>query len=318
MKGKKGKRNERKGRRINYSRKELAEYLHCSENAVDDRLKRITDYYDKLDETSFKKETDNNRNFFPPEYTPILKILMREHENNPAAKKRARGLVVDDIDKELNGLQDNKYTFLVEAFIISNLTGHVEKKTLSIIADIAKIFDIDSEELRVIAQVAKCKLVNDMDLLHVIPLPTKNRWMNKFWGYIPYEWIVKNRQKVGSVCTKKYKKRANSTEEYNFEALFGDAFDNKTASNAEVIVPCNIVDRIQAGSVVKEGEILLKYIQKTKRQDYLDSYGIGFFSNFTKAIQEITAECSGGDVEEKKVIKAPCDGIVFFIDYRKD
>lgn len=34
---------DRKGRRINYSRKELAEYLHCAETSVDYRLKKISD-----------------------------------------------------------------------------------------------------------------------------------------------------------------------------------------------------------------------------------------------------------------------------------
>lgn len=102
MSSKEKKNPERKGRRINYSRRELAEYLHCSENAVDDRLKRINEYYDKLNENSFKKETDNNRNFFPPEYTPFLKILMKEHEINPAAKKRAQGNVTATDLQEYN------------------------------------------------------------------------------------------------------------------------------------------------------------------------------------------------------------------------
>lgn len=78
---------DRKGRRINYSRKELAEYLHCAETSVDYRLKKISDYYDKLDSSSFKKEIDNNRNFFPPEYAPLLKILLKEYDGNPAVKK---------------------------------------------------------------------------------------------------------------------------------------------------------------------------------------------------------------------------------------
>ena len=78
---------DRKGRRINYSRKELAEYLHCAETSVDYRLKKLSDYYDKLDSSSFKKEIDNNRNFFPPEYAPLLKILLKEYDGNPAVKK---------------------------------------------------------------------------------------------------------------------------------------------------------------------------------------------------------------------------------------
>lgn len=78
---------DRIGRRINYSRKELAEYLHCAETSVDYRLKKISDYYDKLDSSSFKKEIDNNRNFFPPEYAPLLKILLKEYDENPAVKK---------------------------------------------------------------------------------------------------------------------------------------------------------------------------------------------------------------------------------------
>lgn len=72
---------------LNYSRKELAEYLHCAETSVDYRLKKISDYYDKLDSSSFKKEIDNNRNFFPPEYAPLLKILLKEYDGNPAVKK---------------------------------------------------------------------------------------------------------------------------------------------------------------------------------------------------------------------------------------
>ena len=94
---------DRKGRRINYSRKELAEYLHCAETSVDYRLKKISDYYDKLDSSSFKKEIDNNRNFFPPEYAPLLKILLKEYDGNPAVKKAKdqSAEVIQDFNKRV-------------------------------------------------------------------------------------------------------------------------------------------------------------------------------------------------------------------------
>ena len=38
---------EGKGRRVNYTRKELAEYLHCSEISVDYKVKKVSEYYNK-------------------------------------------------------------------------------------------------------------------------------------------------------------------------------------------------------------------------------------------------------------------------------
>ena len=199
------------------------------------------------------------------------------------------GLEVDDIDmiiKEMDGYKD---TFLTEAFIISNLKEPANEKTLSVIADIAKAFGCDAEELRVIAQVAKCRLMDDTEILLNIPIPTKNRWMNRFWNYIPYKWIVKNRKKVGVICTKKYKKTDNGVGSVYTNLFSLHRNSNREGDANDCISPCEIKERVQAGSIVRTGDIICKYTQK-----------------YTEVKEEV------------KEIEAPCDGIVFFInDSRK-
>ena len=189
------------------------------------------------------------------------------------------GLEITDINSVVMEVKDHEYAFLVEAFIISNINMPADEKTLSMIADIANIMGCDSEELRVIAQVAKCKLVGDMDLLHDLPVPTKNKWMNKFRSYIPNEWIVKNRIECGRISTIEYK----------------------------------IAESCQAGSVVKSGNIICKY---------RDRFALGvLYSGIIKAFQMAAPFQESEDFVENtlsyKELTAPCDGIVFFMDDKR-
>lgn len=51
-------------------------------------MEEIVEYYD-FDADAFHKEVGGNpRKFLPPEYMPLLKIIMQEHKNNPASKKQ--------------------------------------------------------------------------------------------------------------------------------------------------------------------------------------------------------------------------------------
>lgn len=61
---------QRKLRRIDYSKKEIADQLNCSENTVDSRIKQLCKDYG-LPEGMFKRDGANGTNFFPPEYTPL-------------------------------------------------------------------------------------------------------------------------------------------------------------------------------------------------------------------------------------------------------
>ena len=222
------------------------------------------------------------------------------------------GLEVDDFDMIIKEMEGYKDTFLTEAFIISNIKETANEKTLSVIADIAKAFGCDAEELRVIAQVAKCRLMDDTEILLNIPIPTENRWMNRLWNYIPYEWIVKNRKEVGVICTKKYKKTDNGVGSVTIPTFFRNS--NRDGDANDCISPCKIKERVQAGSIVRTGDIIWKYTQKQKLKKKLD-YGSAAYS----LAQRISASLDETEVkDEENVIEAPCDGIVFFInDSRK-
>lgn len=139
-------------------------------------------------------------------------------------------------------------------------------------------------------------MMDDTEILLNIPIPTENRWMNRFWNYIPYEWIVKNRKEVGVICIKKYKKTD------------GDAND--------CISPCKITESIQSESIVRTGDIICKYTQKQKLKKKLDYGSTPYPLALAQIIATSLVETEVKD--EENVIKAPCDGIVFFInDSRK-
>ena len=88
---------QRKLRRVDYSKKEVADQLHCAENTVDSRIKQLCKDYD-LPEGFFKRDGYDGLNFFPPEYTPLLIELLKNNADNPAlprAKKHTKVMAAD-------------------------------------------------------------------------------------------------------------------------------------------------------------------------------------------------------------------------------
>lgn len=88
---------QRKLRKIDYSKKEVADRLHCAENTVDSRIKQLCKDYD-LPEGFFKRDGYDGLNFFPPEYTPLLIELLKNNADNPAlprAKKHTKVMAED-------------------------------------------------------------------------------------------------------------------------------------------------------------------------------------------------------------------------------
>lgn len=152
----------------------------------------------------------------------------------------------DDIEKISVELQEYKYTYLVEAFIIANLSEKTPVNMLAAIADMANLMGCDKEEIRVIAQVAKSKLLNNPDVLKYIPLQSKNRWSGKFKEYIPKEWIVGQRQRCGTIRTVRAR-------------FIGWLFGQNAGSSDRYEDDCVIKSKPQSGSVVKKGEPILVY-----------------------------------------------------------
>lgn len=208
--------------------------------------------------------------------------------------------------EDLNGLtetiQKHKYTYLTEAMILVNLTANTSSSVLALISELATIMDCDKEEIRVIAQVAKSRLIDNINLILDIPLPSKNRWSGKFLDYIPHEWIVSQRKKCAEICLE---------ESITHIGMLGFATIVRNRNTA-VRHSCVVKNRTTAGRVVEKGEFLLSYEQKeyddkNENQNTKDEYE-------RYLTLEYHNECIG---KQEITVKAPCNGIVYFVEDEK-
>lgn len=195
-----------------------------------------------------------------------------------------------DMKELCTDLQEYKYSYLVEAFTIANLSEESSTEILTVIADIAKLMECDKEEIQVIGQVAKSRLLDDSELLKRIPRPSKNRWSGMFVEYISEQWLEKKRIHCKTICIDKYRRSVLDAAPDGFKTEH----------------PCVIKDRLPCGSVVQKGDTLLKYDEKVITSEERNNPYI--FMLFLS--QETTT------IEERN-ITAPCDGIVFYAEYDK-
>lgn len=191
----------------------------------------------------------------------------------------------EDIEKSCEKLHKCKYSYLVEAFIIANLSKQVPVNMLTAIADIAELMECDKEEIQVIVQVAKSRLLNNIDVIKDIPLQSRNRWSGAFGDYIPREWIVSQRKECITICTERITENSNSNIVVLFRRNYNVIEDGNRYKTEN---PCVIKGRPQAGSVVKKGDNILIY-EDTK--------------------------LSG--IKENITVKAPVNGIVYFSEKKK-
>lgn len=177
---------------------------------------------------------------------------------------------LEGIERACAVLQKYKYTYLVEAFVIAGLVEEKWNEKLVVIADVAALMGCDQEEVQVTAQVAKCRLTGNWELLKVLSAPSKSRWLGKFAEYIPQEWIIKQRIFCGSICNKKW--TGSGGTYYSF-------LGGKTES--QEMRSCLIKKRVQAGSIVKRGEVILEYEEadKTTAVYTAPCNGVAFFIN---------------------------------------
>lgn len=196
----------------------------------------------------------------------------------------------EDIEKTCVLLQEYKYTYLVEAFVIAGLAKGKWDETLVVIADMAALMGCDKEEVQVTAQVAKCRLIGDWKLLEEFPVPSKSRWMGKLKEYIPEEWIIEHRICCGSICETKWVLSLADSLVGSLIGLFNASSYGLPVGGKPLVErhPCITQKRIKAGSIVKRGDDILEY-------EEVDGVG----ENETRV---------------KKVITAPCNGIVYYIE----
>ena len=204
------------------------------------------------------------------------------------------GLEIDEkyFDKACSELMGQKYPFLADALTLVNITEEATDASFRLIADIAKIFECDKEDLCAAAMVAKAVLIEDFNVLKQIPVPSKNRWMGQFRQHIPGAWIKAQRVKCGSLCTEQYLPKNNSSSTTFFGFQSGYSTTEKYTKNN----PCAVKKRLITGMVVKKGEELVSYEESVKKRKQN--------GNFETVI-------------EKKTLTAPYDGIVCFIKSNK-
>ena len=188
----------------------------------------------------------------------------------------------DKLSNAIRDLSSYKYLYLAEVFVLANVSGRVSETMLEVAADVARMMGCDNEEIYVLAAVAKAKLVQDWDTLLTLTLPAsiENRWSDKFKDYIPDEWIIKQRQHCGELCTKK------TVYRFRMSASVTDSFAEKLRNNTIEKCPADVVSCRQSGTVVKRGDTLISYKKE-------------------------------GDTKATDII-APCNGILFFMEDEKN
>lgn len=222
-----------------------------------------------------------------------------------------------DINKLCQDISEYKYTYLVEALIIANFSEEASVNMLSIIADIAEILNVEKEELRVLGMTAKAVLINDMDYILEMPVPSKNMWSGKLREYLSEEWIESKRQYCEILCTSK------SIENPQYIELDLSLFP-RLARHTEKEVekykkkyiemsPCMIKKRLKAGSVVRKGDEICSYVEKEKKKSQ-ESNG---FSTFLTAYNSVGNTSEPEYISNNKTLIAPCDGIVYFVNKEK-
>ncbi len=148
-----------------------------------------------------------------------------------------------DLDKICTDLQEYKYAYLVEAFVVANL-ANASSAMFGMIADMAALMGCDKEEICVLAYVAKGKLTDDFDVLKSIPVSLDDRWEGEFYGIIPESWLASQRITCAEICVEKMVKRS-----YLYYP------------RCCKIIPCKIEGIRDYGSMVKKGTLILRYAE---------------------------------------------------------
>lgn len=206
-----------------------------------------------------------------------------------------------DLARMETELAEYKFTYLVEAFLIANISGEASKELLSVIADLANVFGIEKEEIQVIGLAAKSVLTNHFDFMFELPVPDKNRWSGKFRDYIPEEWIIGQRKLCGTVCVKKYSEVQKKRDAHTTMIKAPQKI-----SEPEV-KPCKIKTQLPDGVVVRKGDVLCTYTH-TKKVN---------LDKIAEAPAYWTKHFSNQNYTSVERIASPCNGIVHFIKYEK-
>ncbi len=179
------------------------------------------------------------------------------------------------IENAWMALQDHKYCFLTDVFILMNVTGIPNVEMLEMAAHFAEILKCDKDDIKIIVKVAKAVLIEQFDLLKQIDDVSLTKCSKQIRGYIAKKWIISQRIASGVVC------------------ILGDemSFDEKY--------------KLEVGSIVQKGQKIAEYDRKrTDAEIFREAMG-QLFNNKIDILPEVTedifAPCNG------KVFSVSCN-----------
>lgn len=191
----------------------------------------------------------------------------------------------NDFDNACIELKDIKYAFLTDALILVNINEQASEDAFALIADMAQALGCDKEDVRAAGFVAKAVLKNDFDILNQMPAPSNNRWAAQLRSYIPDSWIEAKRIKCGS---------------------FRDRFSKSTNSlilKIKILLKCFIKEKIGPGTLINKYDHLIVFQEKLIHKDDESFICIGERNTHITDF-----------LDKDQIIKAPCGGVVFYIE----
>lgn len=185
----------------------------------------------------------------------------------------------DDLERVSHDLKEYRDTFLVEAFVMLNLSKEKNYNMISLLADIAKIMGYDEEEIQVLALVAKSRLIDNLEIIKSMKVPSRNIWNGRLKDYIPDEWIKNQRIKCFSIYKNKYTGIFSSIKYWDDISSYG------------YIYPFNIKEKKANGSIVKKGDAVLIYdkVYENKMEEHILTSpcdGIVYYKEISKEMSE--------------------------------
>lgn len=223
------------------------------------------------------------------------------------------GLEFDEkyFDKACSELKSQKYSFLADALILINITEAATETSFRLIADIAKIFECEKEDLYVAAMVAKAVLTDDFDILKQLSV-SSGKYLGQFRQHIPVSWIKSQRVTCGKICVEIMKKVDSSKLPRSF---FGGKRNSTvdTTSEEEYITlknPCFITKILQSGSVVKKEDKLIVFEEELSPEEITTKSKSSNEMNFDLMLEQ----SFGKVIRKQNSFYSPCDGIVFFTE----
>ncbi len=199
--------------------------------------------------------------------------------------KMAKQFEKGDLSHIKTDLESVKNWFLVDMLSVTYLYGEPTEKVNDFVAGMATIIGYSADDFEVLTSICKCILTENFDYLNVTADRVIDyKWCGMFADVIPAKWFAEHRCFCGRYCT--------NNGCVSFENLLRIA-----ESEAEATKVCEVKERCKAGTIVKKGALLVKYIEKP---NIIFPYNSGIIRTW--------------EDERVRVIKSPRDGIVYFIE----